>query len=154
MSNFRIEYDNKDLTLVLERLILRNTRLRPLYAEISNALLESSKDRFKTETNPEGIQWAPLQPETLAHKKTRTKLREADRLLRTLRVDFSEQFAGVSAGGPGVPYAAIHQLGGTSDMAPGPAAIPARAYLGISAADEAEILEIAVDYERSAILGR
>ncbi len=154
MSEFRIQYDNRDLTLVLERLILRNTRLRPLFAEISNALLVSTKERFRSEKTPDGIAWAPLKDATLAKKQTDKKLREALRLHNTLRVDFSDQFGGVAAGGPGVPYAAIHQFGGTSDMAPGPAGIPARTYLGISDSDQAEILEIALDYERDAILGR
>jgi phage virion morphogenesis protein len=153
VNSFRIEYENKDLNTVLDRLILRNTKLRPLYAEISNALLLSTKRRFQTETDPQGIPWAPLKPETLARKKTDKKLREALRLYNTLRVDFSSEFGGVSAGGPGVPYAAIHQLGGTPDMAPGPAAVVAREYLGFSDDDVKEIMSIAIDYESDAIRG-
>ncbi len=34
--------------------------------------------------------------------------------------------------GSDLKYAAIHQHGGTPDMAPGPAGIPAREYLGYS----------------------
>ena len=41
--------------------------------------------------------------------------------------------------GSNLVYAAIHQFGGTPDMHPGPAAIPARAYLGLSDADVVEI---------------
>jgi phage virion morphogenesis protein len=150
MSNFRIQYDDKALKIVLDRLIARNTRLRLLYDEISNALLLSTKARFESETDPEGVPWAPLKPATLAKKKTDKKLREALRLFSTLRVDFSDDFAGVSAF---VPYAAIHQLGGKPGMAPGAAAIPARAYMGISTDDLREIFEIALDYERDAIRG-
>jgi phage virion morphogenesis protein len=153
MSNFRIQYDDKALKIVLDRLIARNTRLRPLYAEISNALLLSTKARFESETDPEDVPWAPLKPATLSKKKTDKKLREALRLFNTVRVDFSGDFAGVSAGGPGVPYAAIHQLGGKPGMAPGAAAIPARAYMGISTDDLQKIFEIALDYERDAIRG-
>lgn len=154
MNEFRIQYDNRDLTLVLERLILRNTRLRPLFAEISNALLASTKARFQSETTPDDIAWDALSPKTLARKDTATKLRtSALRLYNSLRLDFSETFGGVSVGGAGVPYAAIHQFGGTPGMAPGPAAIPARTYLGISASDTAEIVAIALAYERNAILG-
>ena len=43
-------------------------------------------------------------------------------------------------------YAALHQFGGTADMAPGPAAVPARAYLGIGAASLAELDEIVDDW--------
>ena len=151
MSEFRVQYENRDLNVVLERLILRNTRLLPLYQEISAELFVSTKARFETETTPEGIPWDALKPATLARKRTSTKLRgQPARLYRSLRPDYSDTFASVSVG---VRYAAIHQYGGTPDMAPGPAAIPARTYLGLSAEDRAEILEIALDYERDAISG-
>lgn len=39
-------------------------------------------------------------------------------------------------------YGAIHQFGGTSDMAPGPAGIPARPFLGLSGDNELEILDL------------
>jgi len=39
-------------------------------------------------------------------------------------------------------YAAIHQLGGTDDMAPGPAAIPARPYAGLSEQAIGDLLQL------------
>ena len=157
MSEFRIQYDNRDLTLVLERLILRNTKLKPLFREISDALVISTQARFESQTTPDNIAWDVLKPATLARKEKRgrppNKLKQDLNLVYSLRADFSETFGGVSVGGAGVPYAAIHQFGGTPGMAPGPAAIPARTYLGISASDTAEIVAIALAYERNAILG-
>lgn len=41
--------------------------------------------------------------------------------------------------GSNLIYAAIQQFGGTADMAPGPAAIPAREWLGLSAADAGDL---------------
>ena len=41
--------------------------------------------------------------------------------------------------GSNLIYAAIQQFGGTADMAPGPAAIPAREWLGVSAADAGDL---------------
>lgn len=43
-------------------------------------------------------------------------------------------------------YAAIHQFGGTSDMAPGPASIPAREYLGLSDENIDDIAAIIDDF--------
>lgn len=48
--------------------------------------------------------------------------------------------------GSNLDYAAIHQFGGTPDMAPGPAGIPARPYLGFSLADEVEIETVAEEW--------
>lgn len=41
--------------------------------------------------------------------------------------------------GSNLIYAAIQQFGGTGDMAPGPAAIPAREWLGVSARDAGDL---------------
>ena len=41
--------------------------------------------------------------------------------------------------GTPLAYGAIHQFGGTSDMAPGPAAVPAREYLGLGPDSLAEL---------------
>jgi phage virion morphogenesis protein len=46
--------------------------------------------------------------------------------------------------GSNLDYAAIHQFGGTPDMAPGPAGIPARPYLGFSQ-DNLDQIEATVD---------
>lgn len=45
--------------------------------------------------------------------------------------------------GSNLVYAAIHQFGGTPDMAPGPAGIPAREYLGFSRDNLDEIEAVA-----------
>ena len=40
--------------------------------------------------------------------------------------------------GSNLIYAAIHQFGGTGDMAPGPAAVPAREWLGVASGSREE----------------
>lgn len=119
---------------------------RALMAELSAYLVQSSRARFPTESAPDGTPWLPLAPRTLARKRTSTKLRETTLLQLTLREHYGNDFAGVAAGGPGVPYAAIHQLGGTAGMAPGPASVPARPYLGLSDEDADEVAGIVQDY--------
>ena len=48
--------------------------------------------------------------------------------------------------GSNLIYAAIQQFGGEPGMAPGPAAIPARAWLGLSAEDARELDALLDDY--------
>lgn len=56
----------------------------------------------------------------------------------------SEADSDMARWGSPLVYAAIHNLGGTPDMAPGPAAIPAREYLGLSD-DNSDDMEGIVD---------
>ncbi|MFK4751444.1 phage virion morphogenesis protein [Oceanobacter antarcticus] len=53
--------------------------------------------------------------------------------------------------GSNLIYDAILQLGGTPDMAPGPAAIPARQHLGLSVDNEQDIDELIEDFLRDQI---
>lgn len=48
--------------------------------------------------------------------------------------------------GSNLVYAAIHQFGGTPDMKPGPRAVPARPFLGISPENENDLLAIIDNY--------
>ena len=48
--------------------------------------------------------------------------------------------------GSNLPYFAIHDQGGTSDMAPGPAAVPQRQMLGLSESNEGDIQMIVDDW--------
>lgn len=48
--------------------------------------------------------------------------------------------------GSNLIYFAIHDQGGTSDMAPGPAAVPQRQMLGLSESNEADIQMIVDDW--------
>lgn len=119
---------------------------RLLMMELSAYLVQTSRARFADETAPDGKPWLPLQPRTLANKRTTAILRETTLLQLSLREDYGDDYAGVAAGGPGVPYAAIHQLGGTPEMPAGPRDVPARPYLGVSDDDAEELAGIVGDY--------
>jgi phage virion morphogenesis protein len=153
MSEFSIqaEWDDRGFQEACKRLIDAGTRPRPLMADISELLVHSTEDRFEAKIDPEGAPWAPLKASTLARKKKGGILVDEGYLVGSLRPDFGDDFAGVAAG---MEYAAIHQLGGRDYMAPGPAAIPARPYMGLSEDDAGAILAAASDYlERTAAGG-
>lgn len=86
---------------------------------------------------PTGEAWAPWSANYLkTRRRGQSLLQASGGLLDSIAAyDVSDVEERV---GSNLVYAAIHQMGGTPDMAPGPAAIPAREYLGMSAANIAE----------------
>jgi len=48
--------------------------------------------------------------------------------------------------GTNAKYGALHQFGGLPSMAAGPAAVPARPWLGLSADDERDLTDIVQEY--------
>jgi phage virion morphogenesis protein len=137
------EFDDREFQAVCGEVIARGSRLRPMLAEAGFGLLRSTQARFDTETDPDGIPWAALKPETLAHKRTDKKLREGGYLYGGLGTEAFDDYVDVFADRE---YAAIHQFGGTAEMALGPAAVPARPFMGFSKEDAELVLRIARDY--------
>ena len=119
--------------------------------DIGEYLHQSTDNRFRQQVGPDGSPWAPLSPTTLARKKGDRILRESGTLQDTLRYQVSDNEL---AFGTDRPYGAVHQFGQgkgksgkTQRGAPIPwGDIPARPYLGLSAEDETEVLEIIGDY--------
>ena len=124
----------------------------PVLKEISEAVvLRSTRERFKTQTAPDGTAWAALQP-WYQKEKRRNKNRTLT-LDGYLRSRLTWQFAGDRTVeiGSNLPYAAVHQFGATIKpraakvlMFRGHVAksvtIPARPYLGLSDEDRSEIV--------------
>lgn len=143
-TKIKIELDAVQATRLLREVETGARNALPLFTEIGSAVEASTRRRFDTAMSPEGQPWADLRPSTLRRKKTGRKLIERGDLLNSITFEAGGSFVDIFAGP--TEYAAIHQFGGMPGMAPGPAAIPARPYLGISAEDEAEIQEAAEDW--------
>ncbi len=96
-------------------------------------------------TAPDGAPWEAW---TAAYAKTRhggnALLEGEGDLYDSIQSD--TQGADAVAWGSNLAYAAIHQHGGLPGMPPGPAGIPARPYLGISAENAADLLGIATEW--------
>lgn len=128
---------------------------------IGAALLSSTQQRFLDERGPDGTPWAPLQESTIRARvrrrgnrtkgrskgpastigETLTILRDRGQLFESLTYEADAD--SVTEGSNRV-QAALQQLGGEDDMAPGAAAVPARPFLGISAEDEVRIGDVLV----------
>ena len=120
--------------------------LAPALRNIGEHLLNTTRARFDTQAAPDGTPWAPLDQRTIRRKK-----KNADKILTEegeLRGSLAYR-AGSDELLVGSPekYAATHQFGDASRN------IPARPFLGLSAADRAEIERIARDHLAKALRG-
>ncbi|BBL70336.1 phage virion morphogenesis protein [Methylogaea oryzae] len=168
-----IEIDNRQVQEALRELERRATNMAPALKQIGEALADSTKRRFETTTAPDGTPWEANRPTTLARKKgTRPLTGETGNLMDTIDWQLIGDDA-VEIGSP-MEYAATQQFGakmgefgrysqigrvrkhglgtfqgsaGTQKGFPIPwGNIPARPFLGISDADEREVLEIVQTY--------
>lgn len=150
----RVELDNAEVLQALQRLTSRVQNLRPALMEIGEDLAESTKERFRTGTAPDGTQWAANSSVTVAIYNGRfaspgTKkplVGETRRLASEISWQLTSGDTAVEIGSP-LPYASMQQFGGTKAQWPHLwGNIPARPYLGISDADEQNILDIIGSY--------
>lgn len=141
---------------VLNDLVARTQDTYSLFDNIGAALVTSTQKRFEDEQGPDGNPW----PQSL-----RASLRGGRTLTDTARMVGSITHNAYDGGvevGTNVIQAAIHQFGGTirpvrADMlrfaipgggyaTVGEVTIPARPFLGLDDADEAEIIRLAGEW--------
>jgi phage virion morphogenesis protein len=143
------------LRRALAGLVSAGVHLREPLDELGASLLTSTQQRIQDEETPAGDPWPELAEATQERVGPGGKPRGAEHMLRdrghlygslTYLVGSAEVALGSVR-----EYAAIHQLGGTEDMAPGPAGIPAREFLGLSPEDGEELLAIMLDHLREAV---
>lgn len=143
----KIGLDDAQAQAMLSRAQAEARDARPLFTEIGSALEDSARERIATTKRaPDGTPWLDLSPAWRAEKRERGYadgiLTMRGDLLNSIAFEAGSDFVEIIAGP--TEYAAIHQFGGEPGMAPGPAAIPARPYLGVSTEDAAEIEDAAV----------
>jgi phage virion morphogenesis protein len=115
------------------------TDLTPFFQDIGEALLNSTRERFRTQTAPDGTPWAAL---TTGY---RTRKKKNQNLILTLN-GYLRGTLNVRAGpkevriGTPLIYGATHQFGRPEKN------IPARPFLGLSTDDETMILDALNDW--------
>ena len=159
-NRMRVDFDGKAATASLRGMLAGIEHPKPLLAQLGEYTLRTTRDRFKTQTAPDGTAWQALVP---WYKKEKTQ--NKNRVL-TLRGFLRGQLVSQVVGGKSVEvgsnlvYAAAHQFGAT--IKPKSAkvlafrghvaesvTIPARPYLGLSEADKNELVEITLDWLRT-----
>jgi phage virion morphogenesis protein len=148
-----ITVDDRAIMAALRQLQDHTANLRPALREIGETLKESTQQRFVSTISPDGAPW--LRNSVLSTLSDGRK--QGDRPLTNhgiLGDTINYQVLGndgVQIGSPMV-YAAMMQFGGTKSEFPWLwGDIPARPFLGVSNADETDILRILQNYLESAL---
>lgn len=143
-AHISISVDVEPLAEALQRLLAAAGDLRPVFLDAGEALLTSHRRRFVDQVAPDGTPWAPL-----SERYRQRKRRLRDRILvldghlkDTLRYQASPHELLV---GTDRIYGATHQFGRPE------ARIPARPFLGLSAADVSELEQLIADHLAEAV---
>ena len=135
-NRMRVDFDGKAATASLRGLLAGIENPAPLLAQLGEYTLRTTRDRFKSQTAPDGTAWQALVP---WYKKEKSQ--NKNRVL-TLRGYLRGQLVSQVVGGKSVEvgsnlvYAAVHQFGSRDDR------IKKRPFLGLSASDKTTVLEI------------
>ena len=154
----RVEFDDAEVRRALDRLIAAGGDLRPVMEDIGEHLLNTTRERFSTQTDPDGAAWAPLSETTKRRKKRNVgKVLTEEGTLRG-QIVYRADSDSVVVGSPTI-YAGTHQFGAkqgafgsTSKGSPIPwGDIPARPIFGLSDDDEREVAALILDHLADAI---
>lgn len=137
---------NEHLTTLYQRL---NGDLTPLMRGIGTLLEGSTRDRFRTKTDPDGVAWKNLSAERLEEKKGRGGiLVDYGDLMRSITYHASSQSVAV---GTDRHYGKYHQTG--TYKADGAQILPERPFLGLSIDDKTNIQDLLNDFMAEVING-
>lgn len=159
-TRLRIEIEDREVKAAFARVSRAGRDMTALMDEVGAALVLSTQRRFETESAPGGSPWPPSIRARVEGGQTLT---DQGRLRDSITHRAGPENVEV---GTNVVYAAIHQFGGTISAKAGgylkfplpgggfvqtaSVEIPARPFLGVDAADRAEIRALAGDYLRAA----
>lgn len=142
----KIEYAQDVASRRIKRLFkeLNKGSRKPIMRAAAQALHESTEYAFDHERDPTTN--APWLPWSDPWKEWREEhgfvpgqiLKLHGQLAASMTTEYGDDFALI---GSNKPYAAIHQWGGLPTMPPGPAAIPARPYMGLDDTGEMMIYD-------------
>ncbi len=157
-ARFEVTLDGAEEALaVLARTIDRTEDKRGLFDAVGASLVVSTQARFEREEDPEGNPWPASLRALLEGGRTLTM---TARLVSSITHEATESSVAV---GTNVIYAGIHQTGGTIRaktpkglrfrsagngqwVTKQEVTMPRRAFLGLDADDEAEIIQLSADW--------
>ncbi|UTV30170.1 phage virion morphogenesis protein [Photobacterium atrarenae] len=145
-SRYTITLEGQDLIQErINQLLQAGANLQPAFQDIGEMLLISHDERWSRQVSPDGEPWQPLSENYKVRKKKHQDLilvlnQHLNRELNYQATPQSFEF------GTNYEYGAIHHFGGSPEMRPQNAAIPARPWLGVSQDDIEEIYDILGDF--------
>lgn len=151
-----VRIDSTTEEKALERLARAAANPQPAFQQIGEYMDLATRERFDTQTGPDGQSWEPLSEVTIARRRKRGRKSNATLvdsgnlrdLLRYLVTNDGLEF------GSDRPYAGVQQFGASKGQfgksrRGGPIPwgdIPARPFLGLSEVDKEEVQFILRDY--------
>lgn len=150
----RIDFNASAVFDQLNRLRGLLDDMTPIHKDIAEYMTKATRDRFKSSKAPDGTRWRQKSPATLAAylargdgRKTKPLIGSSGRLGKEIASSFTRDAAEV---GSALEYSGVMQngakkgaFGKTRTGRPVPwGDIPARVWLGISAEDQRNILDI------------
>ncbi|MCZ7858524.1 phage virion morphogenesis protein [Agrobacterium salinitolerans] len=166
MAGKSITVDDADTLAALQRLYAAAGDLLPVFKNIGEYETQVTKQRFISETDPDGVAWQDLNTLYATTKKGPGKLRGETRRLSQIIYQAANDNVEI---GSDVIYARIHNEGGVIRPKNASALVfsmggqtfkvksvtmPQRRFLGFSDADQVEIQSIIQDHFQDAINGR
>jgi phage virion morphogenesis protein len=162
---FRTVFNGQPIVQALRTAQGQLVEMKPIYEDIGEYLIESTKRRFKSGTAPDGSAWAPKSPVTIERYRRAgdgnlgRPLIGPSRRLGNEIVKFVDQL-GVEVGS-NLEYSGAMQQGASKGQfgadrhgRPVPwGNIPARVWLGLSETDERNILDIVDEHLEAAFEG-
>lgn len=141
-----LRIDLSDIDRIAERIRhLGEADRQPLMQAIAFEGENQTRRRISEEkAGPDGTPWPSWSPDYAASRRTGHALLELSGDLVDSIV--SDATSDQAEWGSNLIYFAIHDQGGTPDMAPGPAGIPQRQSLGLSADNESDIQGLVDDW--------
>ena len=115
MPDVTIKIDGADAVReYLRGLAGKIANMRPAMKAIGDLVVRQTKDRFESQgPAPDGTPLADLKASTLRRKKHSKKLTETTALRGSIHAQVTDSNTVRIGTGEGIPYARIHQLGGT-----------------------------------------
>ncbi|BCH58530.1 hypothetical protein RvVAR0630_11540 [Agrobacterium vitis] len=146
--SYKAIIDDRDMRAKLAELIGKMQRPAGFYKNVGEHLLNSVKDNFENERAPDGSRWKVLSQTTRDQREKKyghspnSILRASGDLMNSINMQASDTDVRI---GSSLIYAAIHQFGGDAGRGK-KVTIPARPYLGLTTADEQEVVTIAEEW--------
>lgn len=91
------------------------TDLTPVMRDIGEDYAKAVEGNFASQSGPDGTPWAPLSPKTRKRKRGPSILTEKHHLRGSVHYQAAAASVAIGVSG-GIPYAAVHQFGGTTQM--------------------------------------
>lgn len=153
MTGVTIQIETGQVQELLSQIQNRGQNLGPVLAEMGELVVSAILGHFESQSGPDGTPWIPSRR---AAEQGGQTLQNTGRLKGSIRYEVGSQ--SVEAGTSGsIPYAAIHQFGGTIKPKTkkalsfggrlfGAVHMPARPYVGISESTMRDLDEALLDH--------